>query len=198
MVRLLQGDCYNIIILYHHMYMYIHVAVIITIYVIHTHTHTHTHTRTHTHTSAITGTLEVGSSGSTIITVLGCMERFLCQGEGTDINWRFFGTRIDVTNTSSRQITVSSLSLSSPPPHHTTPHHTTHSHPLSYISSTWLLSLLYIYLLSLGRLSLTPWLPDLNVGKATIEQLRSLLYNSIVHLGYSTSQLLLMQQFVSR
>ena len=118
MVRLLQGDYYNIIILYHHMYMYIHVAVIITIIICHT----------HTHTSAITGTLEVGSSGSTIITVLGCMERFLCQGEGTDINWRFFGTRIDVTNTSSRQITVSSLSLSPPLPP-TTPHHTTpHTH----------------------------------------------------------------------
>lgn len=55
---------------------------------------------------SITGTLEVGSSGSTIITVLGCMERFLCEGEGTDINWRFFGTRIDLTNTSTRQITI--------------------------------------------------------------------------------------------
>ena len=83
--------------------------------------------------TAITGTLEVGSSGSTIITVLGCMERFLCEGEGTDINWRFFGTRIDVTNTSTRHITVSfslSHSLSWTFPHHTHTHTTPYHTPL--------------------------------------------------------------------
>lgn len=55
---------------------------------------------------SITGVLEVRSSGTTIITVLGCMEQFLCEGEGTDINWRFFGTSIAVTNTPTRQITT--------------------------------------------------------------------------------------------
>ena len=104
----------------------------------HTHTHIHTtHTRTHSHThtfipicthtphtAAITGILEVKRSDNTIITVLGCMESFLCEGEGTDIDWRFFGTRTVLRNTTNRRITVSSHSLS----HSLSPHTHTHTH----------------------------------------------------------------------
>ena len=56
--------------------------------------HMHPHIHTHTHklmacSTAIAGTLEIGSGGSTIITVLGCMERFPCEGEGTELTGEF-------------------------------------------------------------------------------------------------------------
>ena len=38
---------------------------------------------------------------------LGCMEIFVCSGMGTGIEWRRFGQRVELGNTTNRVVTVS-------------------------------------------------------------------------------------------
>ena len=42
---------------------------------------------------------------------LGCMEIFVCSGMGTGIEWRRFGQRVELGNTTNRVVTVSCKQL---------------------------------------------------------------------------------------
>ena len=78
-----------------------------TIYVdLHVHTHTHTYILTSTRTGM--GTITLLNTDGSIRSRVGCMETFMCAGVGEGIEWRRFGQRVPLGNTTFRTVTVSS------------------------------------------------------------------------------------------
>ena len=86
----------------------------LTIYVdLHVHTHTHTYILTSTcniltSTRTGMGTITLLNTDGSIRSRVGCMETFMCAGVGEGIEWRRFGQRVPLGNTTLRTVTVSS------------------------------------------------------------------------------------------